>query len=87
MMKISECLDMMYKIAKLKDIECENCEYSGPPENDGRCPECGAICGVRPNFVRFESPYTDYSRSMAASQYYDSVTRAQQENQAIYSML
>ena len=32
----------------LKDINCEQCGYQGPPTNDGRCPKCGAICGVAP---------------------------------------
>lgn len=32
----------------LKDIDCEQCRYQGSPTNDGRCPKCGAICGVAP---------------------------------------
>lgn len=87
MMKVSECLDMMYKIAKLKDIECENCEYSGPPENDGRCPQCGAICGIKPMSAKYVSQYTDYNRNHTASQLYDALSMAQQENQSIYSMI
>ena len=30
----------------LKDIDCDGCGYQGKPTNEGRCPECGAICGV-----------------------------------------
>lgn len=46
--------DEFVKIAKetreryLKDIDCEQCGYQGTPNNDGRCPDCGAICGVAP---------------------------------------
>lgn len=46
----SEEIDLLYKIASdnLKDIQCEQCQYQGPPDTDGRCPECGAMCGVKP---------------------------------------
>lgn len=45
-MKASECLDFIYKVAKyLKDIKC-SCGYRGEPDGlDGRCPECGNMCG------------------------------------------
>ena len=32
----------------LEDIDCEQCKYQGPPTGEGRCPKCGAICGVAP---------------------------------------
>lgn len=33
---------------ELADITCEVCGYKGKPEDDGRCPTCGAIGGVKP---------------------------------------
>lgn len=40
--------DAPERIQYLKDINCENCGYQGKPTNEGRCPKCGAICGVAP---------------------------------------
>ena len=45
---IKEAADEVHRERYLKDIECEQCHYSGPPTNEGCCPECGAICGVAP---------------------------------------
>lgn len=32
---------------ELQDLDCEVCGYKGKPEYDGRCPQCGAIAGVK----------------------------------------
>lgn len=87
MMRASEILDFMCKIASLKDLDCEQCGYTGQPEHDGRCPECGAICGLKPKNVGFISQHNDYSRNMAANQLYDALSKAQQENNAIHTMI
>lgn len=85
-MKTSETLDLMYKVATLKDLDCEECGYKGQPDTDGRCPECGAICGIKPTGIKVNYS-NDYSRSMAASQLFDALSKAQQENQAIHTMI
>lgn len=55
----AEALDFLYKQASfgdrvrsfckqaayLKDINCEECHYVGPPDPDGTCPKCGSIGG------------------------------------------
>ena len=55
----TEALDFLYKQASfgdrvrgfckqaayLKDINCEECHYVGPPDPDGTCPKCGSIGG------------------------------------------
>ena len=33
------------KEAKLNDITCEVCGYTGKPDKLGRCPVCFALCG------------------------------------------
>jgi hypothetical protein len=32
----------------VKDIDCEVCGYKGQPDEQGYCPECGALGGVKP---------------------------------------
>lgn len=46
----SQIMKQFFKEAGyLKDIECEECGYSGTPNSeDGRCPTCGAIGGIKP---------------------------------------
>ena len=47
----NEYKDYIYKIASekyyLKPIKCEVCNYEGKPTDDGYCPDCGALGGVR----------------------------------------
>lgn len=41
----------------LKDIDCKECGYQGPPTGEGCCPECGAICGRKMvGYVKNEEP-------------------------------
>lgn len=87
MIKTSELLDLMYKVASLKDLNCEECGYQGQPDYDGRCPDCGALCGIKPKSTNYISQHNDYSRNMAANQLYDALSKAQQENQAIHTMI
>jgi predicted ATP-dependent serine protease len=59
--KASDVIDMLYKLAAEKEyqkpIECEVCGYEGQPEYDGRCPECGAIGGIKPHDPASDKPY------------------------------
>ena len=44
-----KALDFCKEANYLKDIKCEQCGYEGVPHSsDGRCPECGALGGVKP---------------------------------------
>lgn len=36
------------KEARLHDITCEVCGYTGQPDDKGRCPQCFALCGKKP---------------------------------------
>lgn len=59
-MSASEIIDILYKMAEeeyLKPIKCEVCGYEGKPEYDGRCPNCGAIGGVKPHDPSTDKPY------------------------------
>lgn len=40
----SEDTEMNTKAAgKNGDLKCPECDYEGPPDKDGKCPECGAV--------------------------------------------
>jgi rubrerythrin len=44
------------------DITCEDCGFKGQPDEDGRCPICGAIGGVKPHDPAgdVKEEYNDY---------------------------
>ena len=47
------------RLASLAHISCEQCGYQGPPERDGRCPICAAICGIMPK-PAYKKPEPDF---------------------------
>ena len=46
--KKAEEVGELDKEAKLNDITCEVCGYTGQPDDKGRCPQCFALCGKKP---------------------------------------
>lgn len=73
-MYTSDLIDTLYKIASyLKPIKCDDCGYDGKPLGDGRCPDCGAICGIKPKSLENERVIQEYSRERSTQQFNDMI--------------
>lgn len=84
--KALDILDELYKeAAYLKDINCEECRYQGPPDPDGTCPNCGAIGGHKALGLqkKYERSLKEIEEDMGNT--VDDAAREEQEN--IHSMI
>lgn len=82
----SDILEELYKeAAYLKDINCEECHYVGPPDPDGTCPNCGAIGGHKALGLqkKYERSLKEIEEDMGNT--VDDAAREEQEN--IHSMI
>lgn len=62
----------------LNDIECEQCNYHGKPEEDGRCPRCGAVCGCKPRAI-VPKKRQNYSRENSLNSIYKDIADSKRE--------
>ena len=77
--------DFFKEAAYLKDIQCEDCHYVGPPDPDGTCPVCGAIGGHKAVGLqkKYERSLEEVEKDLGGTA--DDAAREEQEN--IHSMM
>jgi len=67
------------------DINCEQCGYAGKPDSeDGRCPQCGAMCGVMPKEAPQERRDDLHDVDHDRSRLYDDIERGKNEINSFY---